>query len=111
MFLIDGSLPCHAERIDQAAELLSDAFRTDPLITYFLGALSKQKRLAYLPAYFTALLTAAALNGATFEEVHEWASCAVLVPPGHKIDNWMTVLPAGFMGVLWNLGVTGCLVS
>ena len=109
--MTDGSLPCHAERVGQAAELLSGVFDTDPLITYFLGTLSKEKRLAYLPAYFRALLTAAALNGATFEEVDDWASCAVLMPPGRKIDNWVTLLPAGLMGVLWNLGTTGCLVS
>ena len=110
MFLADG-LPCHAERVGQAAELLCDAFKADPLITYFLAALSEQKKLAYPPAYFRALLTAAALNGATFEEVDDWASCAVLVPPGMKIGNWVTILPAGFMGVLWNLGITGCVVS
>ena len=50
---------------------------------------------------------AAALNGATFDEAHEWASCGVLVPPGKRVDNLWTLLPAGFAGMAWRVGERG----
>jgi hypothetical protein len=70
--------------------------------------MSKEQRLAYLPKYFSALLTAAALSHASFEEVGDWKSCGVLVPPSCKIDNPFTLLPAGFLSVLWTIGIGGC---
>lgn len=67
-------------------------------------------RLAYLPTYFRTLLKAAALNDATFDEIDNWKCCSVIMPPGKRVDNTWTLLPAGFLGTLWNLGVSGCQV-
>jgi hypothetical protein len=80
------------------------------VITYLLHTLPLAKRASYLPNYFAALLKAAALNGGTFEEVGDWKSCGVLIPPGSRVDNFWTLLPAGFLGVAWTLGVGGCKV-
>ena len=67
-------------------------------------------RTAYLPDYFGALLTAAALNKASIDEIGGWRSCGVLVPPGVRVDNPWTLLPAGLVGMAWAVGARGCVV-
>src|SRR5437763_16949941 len=79
------------ERVPAAVTLLSKAFETDPVITYFLSSLNPDERLGYIAAYFRSLLTAAALNGASFDEVGDWSCCAVWVPPGRHVDNPLTL--------------------
>ena len=70
--------------------------------------MTKEQRLSYLPKYFTVLLTAATLNHASIDEVNGWESCGILLPPGYKVDNPLTLLPAGFFSVLWTVGIGGC---
>jgi hypothetical protein len=70
--------------------------------------MSEEQRLVYLPKYVSALLTAAALNHASFHEVGDWHSCGALMLPGYKIDNPFTLLPVGFLSVLWTIGIRGC---
>ena len=72
--------------------------------------MSAEKRLAYLPSYLGKILTAAALNNAVFDEIDDWSSCAVWILPGYRVDNPLTLLSSGFLGLLWNIGITGCLV-
>jgi hypothetical protein len=72
--------------------------------------MSPEARLAYIPNYFDGLLTAAAMNNAIFDEAGDWKSCGVLMPPGCRVDNPLTFLPAGFISMLWNIGVGGCQV-
>jgi len=73
-----------------------------------LCGLDTQQRHDYLYEYFTRLNTAAALNAAIFEEADNWASATVILPPGKRIDNPWTLVPAGFFQVLWKLGFAGC---
>jgi len=94
--------------VQAATEHLSKLFEDDPCITYVLCSMTREQRLAYLPAYFDVLLTAAAMNNATFEEINDWGSCAVMMPPGSRVDNPFTILQSGFISVLWNIGVGGC---
>ena len=94
----------------EAAELLSKAFYEDPVVTYMLSSMGRDARVDYLPKYFDSLLTAAAMNHATFSEVGGWKSCGVLMPPGHRVDNIWTMLPAGFLPMLWKVGIGGCQV-
>lgn len=98
------------DRLPPASHLLSLAFAHDPVITYMLHSMPAAERATYLPNYFSTLLKAAALNGATFDEAHEWASCGVLVPAGKRVDNLWTLLPAGFAGMAWRVGRGGCMV-
>ena len=70
-----------------------------------------EARLAYLPKYFKRLLTAAAMNKALFHEADDWKCCGVLMPPGCRVDNPLTLLPAGFIPMLWNIGIGGCQVG
>ena len=95
------------ERVARVSALYKEAFNTDPAITYMLTNLSSAARQSYLFTYFSALLTAAALNGAQFIEANDFSSCMVLIPPGRRVDNPWTLLPAGLLGVVWNLGLKG----
>jgi hypothetical protein len=104
-------VPPSTERVPAAVTLLSKAFETDPVITYFLSSLNPDQRLGYIAAYFRSLLTAAALNGASFDEVGDWSCCAVWVPPGRHVDNPLTLFQSGLLGMLWKLGLGACWVS
>ena len=72
--------------------------------------MTPEARLAYLPKYFDVLLTAAAMNNAIFDEADDWKACGVLMPPGCRVDNTWTLIPAGFFPMLWNIGVGNCKV-
>ncbi|RDW85136.1 hypothetical protein BP6252_02726 [Coleophoma cylindrospora] len=78
------------ESLPQAISLYSSAFKDDPVITYMLNNFTEEARLAYLPSYFRAILTAAALNKAIIADVADWQCCGFLMPPGEKVDNPMT---------------------
>ncbi|TVY85293.1 putative N-acetyltransferase [Lachnellula suecica] len=92
------------ECIPPATKLFAKAFETDPIITYMLSSMGTEARIAYLPRYFDALLTAAALNQASFMEADDWQSCSVLLSPGHRVDNTWTMLQAGMIPLLYNIG-------
>jgi hypothetical protein len=96
--------------VKEAAQVLSKAFEEDPVITYMLSSMNTEERLAYLPKYFNGLLTAAAMNHGKFDEAGDWKACGVLMPPGYRVDNPWTILPAGFIPLLWKIGVGGCKV-
>jgi GNAT superfamily N-acetyltransferase len=96
------------ERVPATASLYASAFRSDPVITYLLSTLSRPQRHAYLKEYFTRLATAAALNSAIFSEASDYASIAIVLPPGKSVDNPWTLIPAGLFSVLWRLGIKGC---
>ncbi|KAJ5697023.1 hypothetical protein N7536_007435 [Penicillium majusculum] len=89
------------------AALNGRVFNTDPVIAYMLLSMSQQQRLAYLPTYWTTLIKSALLNRAVITEADGWKSASVLIPPGGYIDNVWTLLWAGFLGVLWKMGLAG----
>ncbi|KAK4893115.1 hypothetical protein LTR27_008455 [Elasticomyces elasticus] len=95
------------DSVHQASNLYKDAFQDDPVIAYLCG-LPIDARHEYLYAYFTGLTTAAALNGGIFEHAADWSACQILLPPGKRVDNPWTLIPAGVFGVLWKLGIGGC---
>ena len=97
----------HAERIKDASGLFSKAFEADPPLTYVLSSMGVRQRLEYIPTAFDAVLTAAAMNKASFDEVEDWKSCGIMLPPGYHHDNPLTLLPAGLVGVLWAIGIRG----
>lgn len=99
------------ERIPRTSELLAHSFATDPVIAYLLHNMPEAKRLAYLPAYFSALLTAAGMNDAVFTEIGDYKSCIVMMPPEKRVDNPWTIIPAGLIQMMWNAGLGPCWVS
>ena len=102
------------ERLAPTVSLYVTVFANDPVINYMLCSMPTQSaRLAYLPGYFQTLLKAAALNDASFDAIgrdSKYEACAVLLPPGKRVDNTWTLIPAGFFGCLWRLGWDGCKV-
>lgn len=81
------------------------------MLTFILNNKSREQRLEYLPQLFHVLIKAAVLNDATITEIDDWQACAVWLPPGKKVDNWATNFQAGFLRVLWDLGIYGVRVS
>lgn len=99
------------ERVSNAVEVLAPVFRNDPVIAYMLCSLKDDAaRQAYLPAYFHNLFKAAGLNKAAFDEIEDWKCCSIMLPPGKRVDNTWTLIPAGLFPTLWKLGVSGCQV-
>lgn len=94
--------------IDRHTAVLAKAFATDPAITYMLSSLTPEKRTAYHPQYMHILLRASMLNKGIFVEAEDWSCAAVWMPPGERIDNELTILQAGLLGLLWNIGLKGC---
>ena len=100
----------HIDYLPQATALLTRAFAEDPVIQFMLCDLSNAEKREYLPEYMHVLLKASMLNDAAFQEANDWSCCAVWMPPGKRVDNLWTVLPAGLIGVLFKLGISGCKV-
>lgn len=100
------------DRFAHAATVLAPVFATDPVLTWLLSSLpSAAARQAYLPTYFHMLFKAAALNKAVFSEIDGWKCVSVLMPPGKRVDNTWTLIPAGLIGGLLKLGWDGIRVS
>jgi hypothetical protein len=47
------------------------------------------------------------MNGAIITEADGWKAASVIIPPGKGIDNVWTLLYAGFLCVLWRIGISG----
>ncbi|KAK3690827.1 hypothetical protein LTR37_018955 [Vermiconidia calcicola] len=93
--------------LPKAAELISRTFTEDPVIKFMLSSLSDEDRLAYMPTYMHTLLKAATLNDGLIQEANDWCCCAVWMPPGKRVDNIFTMIPAGILGCFWKNGVAG----
>ncbi|KAJ5497703.1 Acyl-CoA N-acyltransferase [Penicillium expansum] len=93
--------------LSSVAALNGRVFDTDPVIAYMLLSMSQEERLAYLPTYWTALIKSALLNHAVITEADDWKAASVMIPPGGYIENAWTLLWAGFLGVLWRIGLAG----
>ncbi|KAJ5823848.1 Acyl-CoA N-acyltransferase [Penicillium robsamsonii] len=93
--------------LTSVATLNSRVFDTDPVITYMLLTLSQQERSAYLPTFWTTLIKSALLNDAVITEADGWKAASVMTPPGRYMDNTWTLVWAGFLSVLWKLGLPG----
>jgi hypothetical protein len=95
------------DMLGSVAALNGRVFDTDPVIAYMLLGMSQQQKLAYLPTYWATLIKSALLNRAVITEADGWKSASVVIQPGGYIDNVWTLLWAGFLGVLWKMGLAG----
>lgn len=93
------------ERLDDASRILSKAFEDDFTLRYIFCHMSEEEKNAILLWYFRGLLTAAVLNKGTFEFLDNDNCCGVLMPPGCKVDNPFTLISAGFLGMVWKIGL------
>ncbi|GAP91614.1 putative acyl- N-acyltransferase [Rosellinia necatrix] len=95
------------ELIPHAVPVLTGAFRDDPIFNYFMGALSEEERRAFLPVFLAGLLKAGTLNKGILLEASSWGCCAVMMPPGRRVDNPRTVLQGGLVGITLQLKPLG----
>jgi hypothetical protein len=90
------------------ADLQDDAFRDDPAIRLTTSGLTAAEAEAYRRQFLHVLFKSAALNGGIFQFAPDDKSCgAIWLPPGKKVDNPITALQAGFLGVIRKLGFKG----
>jgi len=78
---------------------------------YMMIGLSEEARLKTLEIFLKALLKGSVMNEGLILELSNWGCCAVLLPPGRKMDNPMTALQAGLMRILMSVkgkGVKVC---
>jgi hypothetical protein len=101
----------HLDFLVKIAGLNGRVFDTDPVVAYMLLDMSLEERLAYLPTYWSTLVRSALMNGAVITEADGWKAASVIIPPGKGIDNVWTLLYAGFLCVLWRIGISGLKVS
>ncbi|KAL7009393.1 hypothetical protein EMMF5_001024 [Cystobasidiomycetes sp. EMM_F5] len=97
-----------AERAEDALAVIVSAFGDDPAVRYITRRFQEPQRLEYLPHYMRALVKAGGLNGGIFDEIGNWGATAIWMPPGKRVDNPLTLLPAGMLGVLYNIGLKAC---
>lgn len=89
------------------ARLNGRVFDDDPVITYMLLDMPTEERLAYLPTYWSVLVKSALLNDAIITEADGWKAASVVTPLGKHVDNIWTLFYAGFLCVLWKMGLSG----
>jgi hypothetical protein len=100
-------LNIQAEYIDKTVEILTRAFEGDPVFTWLLQDFPQSQHQSILPRYLRAFFTAASLNRGMFINADGFGCCAVLLPPGARIDNPWTMLPAGLIPAIFATGLRG----
>ncbi|GAB1317468.1 hypothetical protein MFIFM68171_07678 [Madurella fahalii] len=95
------------EYLDRTAKVLTEAFTGDPVFTWLLHDYSLAEQEPMLYKLLRAFLTAGTLNNAMFIEVDDFGSCCILMPPGKRVDNPWTMIPAGLIPALFTIGFRG----
>lgn len=95
------------ELVPHAAPVLTAAFRDDPIFNYFMGALSEEERRDFLPLFIKGLLKASTLNKGIVIEVSSWGCCAVMMPPGRKVDSTSAIIRGGLLPITLQLKPLG----
>lgn len=93
------------DAIDRTVELLTSAFYADPVYRWFLHDFPLSQYPNILPKFFRPFLVQALLNDALLIEAGNSSSCGLIVPPGSRLENPWTILQAGLMPAVWNVGI------
>ncbi|KAL3459507.1 hypothetical protein BJX64DRAFT_291175 [Aspergillus heterothallicus] len=70
-----------------AAGLFSGAYDRDPLCHYLVGDYTNDDIRGHLVPYWTAIVGAALLQGATIYEANQWTTAAIVFDPKRAIDD------------------------
>lgn len=90
--------------------MLSKAFVDDPVMLWLMhdtGAHGSPEMDRARFMFLNSLFKAAILNQGLFVEAEDFASCALVMPPGHNCDNPWTMIQAGIIPALWTVGFAG----
>lgn len=90
--------------------MLSKAFVDDPVMLWLMhdtGAPGSPEMDRARFMFLSSLFKAATLNKGLFVEADDFASCALVMPPGHNADNPWTMIQAGIIPALWTVGFAG----
>jgi hypothetical protein len=78
-------VPLHAARVDEAAEMLTQAFHNDPFQSYIFP--DPEERRSLSPPFFSVLLRYGVLAGEVWTIDSALRGLAVLWPPRHRELN------------------------
>lgn len=93
------------DTIDKAVRILTPAFLSDPVYTWFLNHVPPSQHQEKLATLFRAVLTQAALNNGVLIEAGNFGCCGLVMPPGSRLESPQTLLQAGLLPALWTLGL------
>ena len=96
--------------MDRAADILADAFSQDPAYTYFFHDVPQDQRQARRRRAMGGFVKACTLNEGEILEAGDWGSCGILMPPGQRAENPFTLIQAGLIPMIINVGLTHCKV-
>ncbi|KAL1881861.1 hypothetical protein Daus18300_000914 [Diaporthe australafricana] len=97
--------PKHAKQRPPQNEALAPAFHGDPVYAWLLHTFDSSEHDSVRLKLFRAFFTQCALNNGMFIEVGGFGACGLLMPPGATAENPWTLLQAGLLPALWNIGV------
>lgn len=89
---------------------MGSAFNDDPAITFCLASLDEDDRDRLRGSFIGVLLHGAVSKNATIEEVEDFSSCGVIVPPAGEVEAPATESGPNFMDRMKALGLEGCMV-
>lgn len=92
------------DAIDRTVELLTSAFNADPVYRWFLHDFPLSQHPNILPKFFRPFLIQALLNNGLLIEAGSLSSCGLIMPPGSRLENPWTILRAGLVPAVWNVG-------
>jgi hypothetical protein len=95
------------DHIVRTIETLTLAFHGDPVFAWILLDYPPAEQLLVLPKLFRGFLTACALSHGIFTEVDDFGCCGIIMPPGMNPATPGTMLRAGLIPSLFDLGF-GC---
>lgn len=96
--------------MDRAAELLAAAFEEDPAYAYFFHDVAQDQRQRGRRKVMGGFVKASVLNDGEVVEAGGWGSCGILMPPGKKAENPLTLLQSGLIPMIMSVGVSRCKV-
>lgn len=96
--------------MEKATKVLAGAFREDPSITYCLNNIECGRRSSARQVLLCSLLNGALQKGGSIDEVNDFDSCGVLVPPRNKARQSTSNHTIGLKEELISAGLGECLV-
>ncbi|RAQ43813.1 Protein kinase-like domain protein [Aspergillus flavus] len=100
-----------ADQVEKAAKVLAGAFREDPSITYCLNNIECGRRSSARQVLLCSLLNGALQKGGSIDEVNDFDSCGVLVPPRSKARQSTSNHTIGLKEELISAGLGECLAQ
>ncbi|PHH73345.1 hypothetical protein CDD80_3888 [Ophiocordyceps camponoti-rufipedis] len=92
------------EYLERSLQTFTSSFKDNPVFTWLLQNVPLPKHPSVLPKLLRPFFHQALLNGGTFVQANDFSSCGLFLPPGARMENPWTMLQAGLIKGLWDVG-------